>query len=142
MDNIILVSGGFDPLHSGHIAMIKEASEHGEVVVLLNSDNWLISKKGKFFLPFNERYLIMSAIKNVVDVIDFNDDDKSCVNGIKKVMQKYSGRKIKFANGGDRNSKTTPEKEFCDKNQIETLWGIGGDFKKNSSSWILNNWTK
>ena len=142
MDSIILVSGGFDPLHSGHIAMIKEASEHGEVVVLLNSDKWLISKKGKFFLPFNERYLIMSEIKNVVDVVDFNDDDKSCVNGIKKVMQKYSDRIIKLANGGDRNSNTTPEKEFCDQNQIETLWGIGGDFKKNSSSWILNNWTK
>ena len=70
MNNIVLVSGGFDPLHSGHIAMINAASKYGQVVVLLNSDKWLINKKGKFFLPFTERRTIMLALKNVIDVID------------------------------------------------------------------------
>ncbi len=138
--NIIIISGGFDPLHSGHIDMILEASKFGEVVVLLNSDNWLIKKKGKFFLPYKERSSIMLALKYVIDVIEFNDDDKTCIDGIKKTIKKYPHSKIKFANGGDRNLNTTPEKDFCEKNNVETLWGIGGDFKKNSSSSILKRW--
>ena len=98
MDNIVLVSGGFDPLHSGHIKLIQDASNHGMVVILLNSDKWLINKKGKFFLPFEERKTIMLALRNIIDVIDFNDDDKSCIDGIKKAISKYPSHKIKFAN--------------------------------------------
>ena len=82
MKNIILVSGGFDPIHSGHIKLIKEASTYGDVIVLLNSDNWLRKKKGKEFLPFNEREIIMNSLKNVIDVISFDDSDKTCVDGI------------------------------------------------------------
>ena len=117
MNSIILISGGFDPLHSGHIAMIEEAGKYGKIVVLLNSDKWLINKKGKFFLPFKERSIIMLALKNVVDVIEFNDDDQTCINGIRKAIEKYPNKKIKFANGGDRGLKNTPtnEKEFCEK---------------------------
>ncbi len=139
---LILISGGFDPIHSGHIAMIEEASKYGDIVVLLNSDKWLINKKGKFFLPFEERKVIMLALKNIIDVIDFNDDDKSCIDGIKKAINKYPSHKINFANGGDRNDKTTPETDFCIKNNVETLWEIGGNYKKNSSSWILKEWAK
>ena len=139
---LILISGGFDPIHSGHIAMIEEASKYGDIVVLLNSDKWLINKKGKFFLPFEERKTIMLALRNIIDVIDFNDDDKSCIDGIKKAISKYPSHKIKFANGGDRNDKTTPETDFCIKNNVETLWEIGGNYKKNSSSWILEKWEK
>ena len=69
MKNIILVSGGFDPLHSGHIKLIQEASKYGDVVVLLNSDKWLREKKGKEFLPYSERKIIMGAIKSVIDVV-------------------------------------------------------------------------
>ena len=140
MDNIVIVSGGFDPVHSGHIALIEDASKKGGVVVLLNSDKWLINKKGKFFLPFKERSVIMMAMKNVIDVIGFNDDDATCINGIKKVLVKYKNCKIQFANGGDRNLSTTPEKKFCEENNVETLWSIGGNFKKNSSSEILKKW--
>ena len=140
MNDIILISGGFDPLHSGHIAMIKDASKLGKVVVLLNSDQWLINKKGKFFLPFEERKEIMLSIKNVIDVISFEDNDKTCIEGIKVALNNYPNNKIKFANGGDRNDKTTPETKFCEKNNVETLWGIGGSYKKNSSSWILKKW--
>tara|TARA_B100001123_G_scaffold445395_2_gene596863 strand:- start:761 stop:1195 length:435 start_codon:yes stop_codon:yes gene_type:complete len=142
MNDIILVSGGFDPVHSGHIALINEASKFGDVVVLLNSDNWLRKKKGKEFLPYSEREIIMNAIKKVCDVISFEDSDRTCINGIKNAINKYPNRNIKFANGGDRNDNTTPETVFCEKNKIETLWGIGGNSKKNSSSWILKEWEK
>jgi len=142
MANIILVSGGFDPVHSGHIKLIQEAGLHGDVVILLNSDDWLKKKKGKEFLPFNERKTIMLAIKKVIDVIEFDDTDKTCLNGIRKVLKKYNNKIIKFANGGDRKSTTTPEVEFCNNNKIEMLWGVGGNEKSNSSSWILENWGK
>lgn len=142
MKKIVLVSGGFDPVHSGHIKLIKEASNFGDVVVLLNSDEWLRKKKGKEFLPFDERKIIMGALKNVIDVISFNDSDKTCVDGIKKAIIKFSNQKIIFANGGDRNNSTTPEKKFCQYNNIETLWSIGGSDKSNSSSWILKKWNR
>ena len=131
MPDIILVSGGFDPIHSGHIKLINDANKYGDVVVLLNSDAWLRNKKGKEFLSFDERKIIMQNI---------NDSDKSCVDGIMKAKKLFQNNIIKFANGGDRNNKTTPEKDFCDKNNIETLFGIGGNNKSNSSSWILKKW--
>ena len=140
MRELVLVSGGFDPIHSGHIYLIKDASKHGEVIVLLNSDQWLKEKKGKEFLPFKEREIIMKSLKNVIDVLSFDDSDKTCINGLKNAINKYPNCKIKFANGGDRNNQTTPEKKFCDENNIETLWGIGGTDKSNSSSWILKKW--
>ena len=140
MKDIVLVSGGFDPIHSGHIYLIEEASKHGDVVVLLNSDNWLREKKGKEFLPFDERKIIMSALNKVIDVISFEDSDKTCIDGIKKAILKYPKQKIKFANGGDRNDQTTPETIFCKNQNIKTLWGIGGNNKANSSSWILKKW--
>ena len=140
MPDIVLVSGGFDPIHSGHIKLISEASLHGKVVVLLNSDSWLRNKKGKAFLPINERKIIMESIKNVIDVLEFDDNDKSCIDGIKKAIVKYKNHKIKFANGGDRDSKNTLEIKFCIDNKIETLWGVGGNDKSNSSSWILKKW--
>ena len=120
--------------------MINDANKYGDVVVLLNSDAWLRNKKGKEFLSFDERKIIMQNIKGVIDVLDFDDSDQSCVNGILKAKNMFKHNIIKFANGGDRNNKTTPEKEFCDSNNIETLFGIGGNNKSNSSSWILKKW--
>ena len=109
MDNIVLVSGGFDPIHSGHIKLIREASQYGKVVVLLNSDKWLQNKKGKEFLPFYEREIIMKELKNVIDVLGFDDSDKTCIDGLRIARKKYIKENIMFANGGDRNDKTTPE---------------------------------
>ena len=140
MREIVVVSGGFDPIHSGHIKLIKDAAKNGEVVVLLNSDLWLQKKKGKEFLPFKERIIIMKELKNVIDVIEFDDGDTTCIDGLKKVKNKYSNSIIKFANGGDRNDNTTPESIFCNENKIELLWGVGGNDKSNSSSWILKKW--
>ena len=114
MPDIILVSGGFDPIHSGHIKLINEANKYGDVVVLLNSDQWLRNKKGKEFLPFGERKIIMQNLKGVLDVIEFDDSDRTCVDGIKKAKSIFKDSIIKFANGGDRNDNTTPgpEQEF------------------------------
>ena len=142
MRELVLVSGGFDPIHSGHIYLIQEASKYGDVIVLLNSDKWLREKKGREFLPFVERETIMKSLKNVIDVLSFNDSDKTCVDGIRKAINKYPDHKIIFANGGDRDNETTPgpEKKFCDGNNITTLWGVGGKNKSNSSSQILKRW--
>ncbi|MDC0226834.1 adenylyltransferase/cytidyltransferase family protein [Alphaproteobacteria bacterium] len=141
MKDIVLVSGGFDPIHSGHIKLIEDAAKYGDVVVLLNSDKWLQEKKGKEFLKFNERKIIMSALKNVINVISCGELDRTCIDGIKKAILKYPNYNIKFANGGDRNDKTTPETIFCLNNNIEALWHIGGG-KTNSSSWILKKWNQ
>ena len=120
MPDIVLISGGFDPIHSGHIKLIEHSREYGEVVVLLNSDEWLKQKKGKEFLSFKERKTIMLALKNVIDVLDFDDSDTTCIKGIKKAIEKYPHHNLKFANGGDRNQQSTPEKLFCEKIKLKT----------------------
>ena len=136
---IIIVSGGFDPIHSGHIAYFKSARSHGDkLVVALNSDTWLENKKGKFFMPFNERKAIIESMSCVDEVIDFDDDDKgSAINALEKVKILYPDDNLFFANGGDRTNSNIPEMSVSD---IEFLFSVGGDDKKNSSSWILKNW--
>ena len=136
---LIVVSGGFDPIHSGHIAYLKSAKSHGDkLIVALNSDAWLEKKKGKFFMPLNERKSIIEAIKYVDDVITFEDDEKgSCINALEVIKKIYPSEEIYFANGGDRDKKNIPEMSVMG---INFLFGIGGNDKKNSSSWILNKW--
>lgn len=136
---IVIISGGFDPIHSGHIAYLDAAAKLGEkLIVALNSDNWLINKKGKFFMPFDERKKIIENIKNVDCVIDFEDDDSgSAINALLKVKKMYPNEDIIFANGGDRNKENIPEMSL---EGIEFKFGVGGDDKKNSSSWILKKW--
>lgn len=136
---ISVVSGGFDPIHSGHIAYFKAAKDFGDIlVVLLNSDEWLSNKKGKFFLPFSERKLILENLEIVDEVIGFQDDDKnSCINGLKDLKKKYPSDEIYFCNGGDRTKQNIPEMSV--KN-INFLFEVGGKDKKNSSSTILKDW--
>lgn len=135
----VIVSGGFDPIHSGHISYIAEAKKYGDrLVVALNSDEWLSNKKGKPFMSFLERKIILESLKPVDLVIGFEDDDLgSCTNAIKQVQMLYPQDKIIFCNGGDRNKTNIPEMEVDD---IEFIFGVGGENKKNSSSWILKNW--
>ena len=108
---LIVVSGGFDPIHSGHIAYFKSAKSHGDkLIVALNSDAWLEKKKGKFFMPFHERRSIVEAIKYVDEVISFEDDEKgSCINALEAIKKTYPNEEIYFANGGDRDKKNIPE---------------------------------
>ena len=136
---IIIVSGGFDPVHSGHIAYFKAAKNLGDkLIVALNSDDWLINKKGKFFMPFNERKTIIENFSFVDSVIDFKDDEKgSATNALIKVKEMYPNDDIAFANGGDRNKGNISEMSV---EGVEFLFSVGGDDKKNSSSWILKKW--
>ena len=108
---IVVVSGGFDPIHSGHIDYIKSARKLGDkVVVALNSDNWLKRKKGSFFMPFHERKVILEQLSSVDQVIDFIDDDiGSALDALKKIKKLYPNDSIAFANGGDRNKNNIPE---------------------------------
>lgn len=140
MKNIVLITGGFDPLHSGHISYINEARKLGDILIIgANSDSWLTKKKGRSFLPWEERATILDAIKGVDRVINFNDDDFTAKDAIRKVRDLFPTDKIIFANGGDRTQTNIPEMDVVDDN-VEFVFGIGGENKKNSSSWILQEW--
>jgi cytidyltransferase-like protein len=135
---VVLVSGGFDPLHSGHIAYFKAARELGDCLVVgINSDQWLTRKKGKPFMPLAERTAIIDALSMVDKIITFDDSDRSAIDAIRKVKSFYPNATIVFANGGDRTKDNIPEMIFDD---VEFVFGIGGEDKKNSSSWILKEW--
>jgi len=140
MKTIVLVTGGFDPLHSGHIAYFRAAKQLGDTLVVgVNSDAWLVRKKGRAFMPWLERMNIVKNIKDVDFVLEFNDDDGSAKQAIKLARQTWPDHRIVFANGGDRTDANIPEMEFVDSN-LEFAFGVGGFDKANSSSWILEEW--
>jgi cytidyltransferase-like protein len=142
MDRIVIVSGGFDPIHSGHIAMFEAAKALGDVlVVALNSDAWLARKKGRPFMPWEERAGIINAMSVVDYVIDFNDNDGTACDAIKKVMNRWQLSEVVFANGGDRGRNNIPEMSLSHP-RLSFEFSIGGDDKKNSSSWILKEWSQ
>ena len=135
---ISIVSGGFDPLHSGHLAYLEAASKLGdELWVCLNSDEWLAAKKGKAFMCFKERKLVLEALKYVDKVITFDDSDGSSIKGIELVRLQNPQAELIFCNGGDRNATNIPESKIP---KINFAFGVGGDNKKNSSSSILKSW--
>ena len=136
---IIIVSGGFDPLHSGHIAYFKSAKQLGEMlIVALNSDEWLINKKGKYFMSYQERKSVIENLSCVDQVIDFDDDEMgSATNALIKLKDVYPNDDLVFANGGDRGKDNISEMSV---DGVKYVFGVGGDEKKNSSSWILKNW--
>jgi cytidyltransferase-like protein len=138
---IVVVSGGFDPLHSGHIAYFKSARKLGDkLVVAVNSDDWLTRKKGRPFMPFHERCNIIEELSCVDQVIGFNDDDDTACNAIFQILStKKRSDSVIFANGGDRTSDNIPEMLY---DEVEFAFGVGGEDKKNSSSWILKEWSQ
>jgi len=144
ISTVVLITGGFDPIHSGHISYIKAAREFiknkdGILVVGVNSDQWLVRKKGKFFLPFEERACIIGAINGVDHVTAFNHDDNTAKDAISIVRKNYESNEFVFANGGDRNAENNAE---ADVPGWEFAYGVGGDYKKNSSSWLLRSWNE
>lgn len=138
---IVVVSGGFDPIHSGHIELFKKASSLGDMLIVgVNSDEWLRRKKGKEFMPLKERKRIIESIKWVDSVWEFDDSDNSACELLRRVKDYYwtmGNSEIIFANGGDRTKENIPEMSVPG---ISFVFGIGGTDKKNSSSWILEEW--
>ena len=136
-NRVVLVTGGFDPVHSGHIRYFKSAAELGDILVVgINSDEWLIRKKGAYFLTAKERSAIIKEFRCVDKVIEFEDDDNSAKGAIRKVLEMYPDSQVIFANGGDRGKDNIPEMDI-ESNRVDFVFAVGGDDKANSSSWIL-----
>ena len=157
--NIVILSGGFDPVHIGHIRMFREASQLGHYVIVgLNSDDWLIRKKGKPFMSWEERKEVLESMRYINQVLPFDDTDDTASDIIKKVANHYWDNNefwewdsaettaagfltyynIYFANGGDRGEGNVPEVDVCKELDVEMLWGVGGG-KIQSSSWLIEN---
>ena len=137
---IVLITGGFDPLHSGHIAYFKAAKTLGDLLIVgLNSDDWLVRKKGAAFMPWNERLCVINNLSMVNEVYTFDDDDGSAKHFIQQARAHYPDAELIFANGGDRTKDNIPEMDVVDSN-LSFVFGVGGEDKKNSSSWILQEW--
>lgn len=124
----VMVSGGFDPVHAGHIRMIRDAANFGDVIVIANSDDWLFRKKGFVFMTFEQRAEILNAIKGVILVDSVDDADGTVCEAIRRLKPDF------FANGGDRKKTNTPEVDVCKELEIKLLWGVGGEKKLASSS--------
>ena len=139
--SIIVMSGGFDPVHKGHLRMFREASWLGhQVIVGLNSDDWLTRKKGKPFMNWDERAEILQSCKYINQVLPFDDSDETANDIIKQVCSLYRDFDVNiyFANGGDRTSDNVPEMKVCDELGVEMIWGVGGG-KIQSSSWLIGD---
>ena len=131
----IVISGGMDPVHVGHVRMIQAAAELGKVIVVLNSDEWLKQKKGYAFMPFEERKYLLESIKGVSAVSDVDDSDGTVCEALQRLKPDM------FGNGGDRTSDNTPEKEVCLDIGIQMIWNLGGE-KAQSSSELVRNYVK
>lgn len=130
-----VVSGGFDPLHAGHVRMIREAAKYGEeLIVVVNTDEWLLRKKGYVSISLAERMEIVAAIEGVSSVIPAEDDDETVCKTLLALSTKYE--KIVFCNGGDRGRDNTPEMEVLASVGGQSVFGVGGEQKTNSSSLI------
>ena len=126
----VLVSGGFDPAHIGHIRMILEAAAFGNVIVVANSDAWLMRKKGYIFMPWEERAELLAAIRGVTSVEHVDDTDGTVCEAIKRLRPTY------FANGGDRKTDNTPEMDVCKELGVKLLWNVGGGKIQSSSDLV------
>lgn len=135
---IAVISGGFDPIHAGHISMIKSARGLGDhLIVGVNSDAWLTRKKGQAFMPWHHRAEIIRNLMGVNDVFSFDDSDGSARDLLEKVKLKFPGYRIVFANGGDRTQENIPEMSVAG---VEFAFGVGGEDKRGSSSDFLREW--
>ena len=128
----VAVSGGFDPVHVGNLRMFKEASKCGKLTVILNSDEWLIRKKGYTFMTFDERKEIIESFDCVHRVVEVDDSDETVCEALERIEPTF------FANGGDRKSDNVPEVNLCEKLGISLIWNVGGD-KIQSSTDLVNS---
>ena len=126
----VCVSGGFDPVHIGHLRMIQEASKFGNVIVIVNSDDWLMRKKGYIFMPYEERCEILEGFTATSSTTYVDDSDNTVCEALRRIKPDY------FANGGDRKTNNTPEMDVCEELEIEMLWGVGGGKIQSSSTLV------
>jgi len=141
VQTVVVVSGGFDPIHTGHVRLIQDAKKLGDkLVVILNNDNWLKKKKGQIFMHQNERKEILESIEGVDEVIltdhKTNPKDMSVCKELMKVKPNI------FANGGDKTSTNILEAPACKKIGCEMVFNIGQGGKIQSSSWLLGRYLK
>ena len=129
----VCISGGFDPVHIGHLRLIQEASQHGEVIVIVNSDEWLMRKKGYIFMPFKERCEILQGFTGVRETAAVDDTDNTVCEALHRIKPTY------FANGGDRKKDNTPEMDVCEKEGIKLLWSVGGGKIQSSSTLVSDS---
>ncbi len=130
----IMVSGGFDPVHVGHLRMFQEAAKLADgLYVVINSDDWLMRKKGYVFMTFAERAEIIQGFKGVTAVVSVDDSDDTVCEALRRVRPDY------FANGGDRTADNTPEMELCEELGIEMVWNVGGEKVQSSSELVSNS---
>jgi D-beta-D-heptose 7-phosphate kinase/D-beta-D-heptose 1-phosphate adenosyltransferase len=129
----VALSGGFDPVHVGHVRMIAAAAKMGDVIIIANSDAWLMRKKGYIFMSYDERQEILYNFKGVIDVIEAQDDDNSVCKTLEKIKPDI------FANGGDRKDNNTPEVALCQNLNIELRWNVGGDKIQSSSELVAKH---
>jgi len=127
----IAISGGLDPIHIGHVNMIKAAAQLGDVIVVLNSDEWLRRKKGYVFMPYNERKCLLEQLKGVTAVSAVDDADGTVCEALRRLEPDM------FGNGGDRTAINTPEMAICQELNIKMIWNLGGK-KIQSSSGLVN----
>jgi len=127
-----MVSGGFDPIHVGHLRMLQEASIYGRLIVVVNSDAWLNRKKGYNFMTWEDRAEIIRGFTGVSEVLPVDDSDGTVCDALREYRPDI------FANGGDRVNSNTPEKKVCEELGIEMLWNIGGGKIRSSSELVQN----
>lgn len=138
---VVASSGGFDPLHRGHIRMFEEAKRLGDVhIVILNNDNWLLQKKESLFMAHEDRVEVLRALRSVDGVMPSlhqeNPQDMSVVRELSMLRPHI------FVNGGDRVTTNTPEFDVCQKLGIRMEFNVGFGGKVQSSSWLLDKYTK
>ena len=142
---ISIVSGGFDPIHPGHIMMMKDCLKFSNYLIVgVNSNKWLINKKGNYFMDIRHRIYVVSSLNVVNETMEFEDDEEGSANNLLiKIRNKYSNDKIIFANGGDRSdSSKILEFETAKQYNIDLKFGIGGSHKESSSSDLLKRWSE
>ena len=139
---VVLISGYFNPLHTGHLDYIKAASELGDkLVVIVNNDKQVELKGSKPFMNEFDRMRIVSAVKGVDKAVLSIDEGGSVIETLKAIYNEYAVDyffdSMTFCNGGDRTKKNVPEMSTCRELDVTMLWGIGGG-KIQSSSWLID----
>lgn len=133
-NHFIAVSGGFSPPHEGHMEYLSDAAAFGNVIVLLNSDEWLMRKTGSVFMKWESRRRVLECLRFVHCVLPAMDDDGTVCRSLDNLKDIISY----FGKGGDRTSSNTPEAEFCEKYEIPVIYGLGGKKIQSSSQLVAN----